>query len=124
MADCVGIPIPYVIHLIMNHNQVGKCVTSSIIKFKDAVADLRKDQTTIYHKNSLEENSRFIAVMENKKHSAIMQVNNNISKQIKCNRATFKSILRGYPIILVYNIFRKYCNFKIILYNGIMGYLL
>ena len=88
-----GLCIPCVFHLKMNHNQVGKFVTSPMIKFKDAIADLRKHESTIYHKNSLEDNSRFIAVMENKKQSAIMQVNNYISKQIECNRAKLKSIL-------------------------------
>ena len=34
--------IPCVFHLKINHNIVGKCVTSSMIKFKDAIADLRK----------------------------------------------------------------------------------
>ena len=41
----------------------------------------------------LEENSRVIIVMEHKKQSAIMQVNNSISKKIECNRAKLKSIL-------------------------------
>ena len=56
-----------------------------MIKFKDAIADLRKHEFTLYHKNYLEENSRFISVMENKKQSAIKQVNNSISMQIECN---------------------------------------
>ena len=71
--------IPCVFHLTMNHNLVGKCVTSPLIKFKDAIADLRKHKSTIYHNNSLEENFHFITVMENKKQSAIMQVNKFIS---------------------------------------------
>ena len=37
--------IPCVFHLKINHNQVGKCVTSSMIKFKDAIADLRKHES-------------------------------------------------------------------------------
>ena len=69
----------------MNHNQVGKFVILPMINFKDAIADLRKHESTIYHKNSLEENSRFIAVMENKKQSTIIQINNSI----ECNRAKF-----------------------------------
>ena len=84
-----GLCIPYVFHLKINHNQVGKVVTLPLIKFKDSIADLRKhveNLSTIYH-NSLEENYYFIAVMENKKKSAIMQVNNFIYKQIECNRA-------------------------------------
>ena len=89
MADCVYIhSILCVFHLKINHNQVGKFVTSPLIKFKDAIADLRKHESTIYHKNSLEEHSHFIAVMENKMQSAIMQVNNSIYKQIECNRST------------------------------------
>ena len=39
MADCVYH------HLKINHNQVGKVVTSSMIKFKDAIADLRKHES-------------------------------------------------------------------------------
>ena len=39
--------IPYVFHLKINHNQVGKCVTSSMIKFKDAITDLRKHESII-----------------------------------------------------------------------------
>ena len=39
--------IPYVFHLKINHNQVVKCVTSSMIKFKDAIANLRKHESTI-----------------------------------------------------------------------------
>ena len=58
-----------------------------MIKFKDAFTDLRKYESTICHKNSLESDSHFIAVMENKKQSAIMQVSNSIFKQIGCNRA-------------------------------------
>ena len=64
-----------------------------MIKFKDAIEYLRKHESTIYHKNSLEDNSRCIAVMENKKQLAIMQVNNSISKPIECIRATLKYIL-------------------------------
>ena len=45
-----------------------------MLKFKDAIADLRKHESTLYHKNYLEENSRFIAVMENKKQSAIADI--------------------------------------------------
>ena len=45
----IGLYIPCVFHLKMYHNQVGKCVTSSTIKFKDAIADLRKHESTIYH---------------------------------------------------------------------------
>ena len=74
--------IPCVFHLKINHIQFAKFDTSPFIKFKDAIADLRKHESTIYHKNSFEENSHFIAVMANKKHSAIMQVNNSIAKQI------------------------------------------
>ena len=44
--------IPCVFHFKSNHNQVGKCVTSSMIKFKDAISDLRKHEITIYHNNS------------------------------------------------------------------------
>ena len=40
-----------IFYLKINHNQVGKCVTSLMIKFKDAIADLRKHESTIYHKN-------------------------------------------------------------------------
>ena len=83
----VGLCIPCVFHFNINHNQVGKFFTSPLIKFKDEIADLRTHESTIYHNNSLEENSRFIAVMENKMQSAIMQVNNSIAKQIECNRA-------------------------------------
>ena len=39
--------IQCVFHLKINHNQVGKCVTSSMIKFKDAIADLRKYESII-----------------------------------------------------------------------------
>ena len=39
--------IPCVFHLKINHNQVGKCVTSSMIKFKDTIADLRKNESII-----------------------------------------------------------------------------
>ena len=39
--------IPCVFHLKINHNQVGKCVTSSMIKYKDAIADLRKHESII-----------------------------------------------------------------------------
>ena len=60
MVDC----IPYVFYLKINHNQVGKFVTSPMIKFKDAIADLRKHNSTLYHNNYLEENSRFISVMK------------------------------------------------------------
>ena len=70
--------IPCFFHLKMNHNQVGKCVTSSMIKFKNAIADLRKHESTIYHNNSLKENSRFITVIENKKHASAISY--NISK--------------------------------------------
>ena len=59
----------------MNHNQVAKCVTSSMIKFKDVIADLRKHESTIYHHKSLEENFRFIAVIENKKHASAISYN-------------------------------------------------
>ena len=90
----------YTISFSFNLNQVGKVVTSPMIKFKDEIANLRKHESTIYHKNycgsrvnSLEDNSRFIAVVENKMQSAIMQVNNFISMQIECNRETLKSIL-------------------------------
>ena len=55
-----GLYIPCVFHLNMYHNQVGKCVTSSMIKFKDAIADLRKHESTIYNNNYLEDNYRFI----------------------------------------------------------------
>ena len=41
-----------------------------MIKFKDSIADLRKHESTIYHNNSLKENSRFVAVKENKKHAS------------------------------------------------------
>ena len=41
-----------------------------MIKFKDAIVDLRKLESTVYHNNSLEENYRFIAVIENKKHAS------------------------------------------------------
>ena len=64
-------PLPCIFHFKIKHNQIGKCVTSPMIKFKNAIADLRKHESTIYHNNSLEDNSRFIAVMENKKQSAI-----------------------------------------------------
>ena len=41
--------LPCVFHLKINHNQVGKCVTSSMIKFKDAIAEEKMNQlfTTI-----------------------------------------------------------------------------
>ena len=67
-----GLYIPCVFNLKINHNQVGKCVTLPMIKFKDAIADLRKHESTMYHNNYLVDNSRFISVMENKKHYAIM----------------------------------------------------
>ena len=70
-----GFYIPCVFHLKINQNQVGKCVTSSMIKFKDAIADLIKDESTIYHNNSLEENSRCIVVIENKKHASAISYN-------------------------------------------------
>ena len=47
----------------------------------------------------MEDNSRFIAVMENKKQSAIIQVSNSISKQIEFLREQFKLIL---DIIILY----------------------
>ena len=50
--------IPCVFHLKIYHNQVGKYVTSPMINFKDAIADLRKHESTIYHNNYLEDNSR------------------------------------------------------------------
>ena len=50
-------------------------------------------ESTIYYKNFLEHTFHFIAGMENKKQSTIMQVNNSICKKIECNRATLKSIL-------------------------------
>ena len=71
--------ITCVFHLKINHNQVGKCVTSSMIKFKDAIADLRNHESTIYNNNSLEENSHFIAMIENKKHASAISY--NASKQ-------------------------------------------
>ena len=46
-----------------------------MIKFKDANTDLRKHESTIYHNNYLEENSRFIAVIENKKHASAISYN-------------------------------------------------
>ena len=46
-----------------------------MIKFKDAIGDLRKHEPTIYHNNSLKENSRFIAVIENKKHASAISYN-------------------------------------------------
>ena len=85
--------IPCTFHLKLNHNQVGKCIIATLIKFKDAIDDFRKHESTIYYINYLEENSLFIVVIENKKQSAIMQVNNSISKHIECNRAKLKSIL-------------------------------
>ena len=42
-----------------------------MIKFKYAITDLIKHESTIYHNNSLEDKFSFIAVMENKKKSAI-----------------------------------------------------
>ena len=65
-----------VFNLKINHNQIVKYITPPLIKFKDAIADLRKHESTIYHTNSSEVNSHFSAVMENKKQSAIMQVKN------------------------------------------------
>ena len=50
-----------------------------MIKFKDAISDLRKHESTIYHNNSLKENFRFIAVIENKKHASA--INYNASQQ-------------------------------------------
>ena len=88
-----GLCIPCVFHLIISHNQFGKYVTLPLIKFKDAISDLKKHESTIYHKNSLEENYHSIVVIENNKQSAIMQVNNSISKQIEYNRAKLKPIL-------------------------------
>ena len=85
-----GISKSFVFHLKINHNQVGNIITSSLIKFKGEIADLRKHESTIYHTNSSEENSHFISVLENNKQSAIMQVNNSILKQIKCNTEKFK----------------------------------
>ena len=70
-----------------------------MIKFKDVIADLIKRESTTYHNNYLEDNSRFIAVMENKKQSAIIQVSNSISKQIEFLREKFKLIL---DIIILY----------------------
>ena len=35
-----GLCIPCVFHLTINHNQVGKCVTSPLIKFKGAIAEI------------------------------------------------------------------------------------
>ena len=35
-----GLCIPCVFHLKINHNQVGKCVTSPLIKFKGAIAEI------------------------------------------------------------------------------------
>ena len=71
----VRLYMPCVFHLKSNHIQVGKCVTSSIIKFKDVIADLRKHDSTIYNNNILEENSRFIEVIENKKHASAISYN-------------------------------------------------
>ena len=48
---------------------------SSMIKFKDAISELRKHESTIYHNNSLKDNSRFIAVIENKKHASVISYN-------------------------------------------------
>ena len=67
--------IPCVFYLKINHNQFDKCVTSSMIKFKDTISDLIKHERTIYYNNSLEENSRFIAVIENKKHASAISYN-------------------------------------------------
>ena len=39
--------IPCVFNLRINHTQVGKCVTSSMIKYKDAIAYLRKHESII-----------------------------------------------------------------------------
>ena len=36
----IGLCIPCVFHLTINHNQVGKYVTSPFIKFKSAIADI------------------------------------------------------------------------------------
>ena len=39
--------ISCVFHLQINHNLVGKCATSSMVKFKEAIADLRKHESII-----------------------------------------------------------------------------
>ena len=35
-----GLCIPCVFHLTINHNQVRKCVTSPLVKFKGAIAEI------------------------------------------------------------------------------------
>ena len=88
LKEVIGvIGIACIFHLKIDHIKVGKVVTPPMIKFKDAFVDLRKYESTICHKNSLEDNYRFIAVIANKKQSAIMQVNNSISNQVGCNIA-------------------------------------
>ena len=35
-----GLHIPCIFHLKINHNKVGKCVTSSLIKFKYTITEI------------------------------------------------------------------------------------